>query len=625
MALTAVILAGGQGRRMGGVNKALLPLGDEVFIERQIRKALPGTNEIIVVSNDEALNRFLRDYESVRIIADQYPGEGPLAGFQAGMAAASCADVWVIGCDQPFLEVSAAHFLLDRMESGAFQAALPVIGGKPQPLHAIYRKETGLIAESLLKKGERKLLALLDNIPWYGVDERQFAEQGISLNFADDVDTPEQYAKASLTLKGVTSFMPHTDRSDRFRRHALQPEEAQRLIKEKVRPLATERVPLADAWGRRLGDNIVAPHPFPPFRRSGMDGYALRTEDLLQATSEAPVSLTVIESLPCGVEPRHPLNAGQATRIMTGGMVPEGADVVVMLEMTVTEDRDGQSFVQIGKSVPVGLNIAEIGCEIQVGEALLPAGKVISSGETALLAACGYADVPVMRRPRVAVLSTGSELLEVGEPLVPAKIRNSNAPMLASLLREAGAEPVMLGKVPDDASEAQQRIRQALRTCDLLITSGGVSVGDYDVMVDVLAAPDVKLLFNKIAMRPGSPTTAALLDGKLIVALSGNPGACFVGFHLFVSPALQKMQQEKPLSPQSFKAFLGRDFPKINAYRRYIRARTELREGTVWVLPIGDDKSSLMTTIVDADCLIEIPPLKEGLERGHLVTAWKLS
>jgi molybdopterin molybdotransferase len=164
-----------------------------------------------------------------------------------------------------------------------------------------------------------------------------------------------------------------------------------------------------------------------------------------------------------------------------------------------------------------------------------------------------------------------------------------------------------------------------LLSCDLLLTSGGVSVGDYDVMVDVLGSPDVELLFNKIAMRPGSPTTAALVHDKLIVALSGNPGACFVGFHLFVRPVLRAMQQEEHSFPRSFKAYLGLDFPKINAYRRYIRARTEMRDGTVWVMPIGDDQSSLMTTIVDADCLIEIPPLKEGLPKGHLVTAWKLS
>lgn len=418
--------------------------------------------------------------------------------------------------------------------------------------------------------------------------------------------------------------METIDQLDRFRRTALLPEEAQKLILDRVSPLSSECVPLAEAWGRRLGERLVAPHPFPPFRRSGMDGYAVRVGDLAQVTSTAPVSLTVLESLPAGVVPLYALHSGEATRIMTGGMVPEGADAVVMLEMTTVEEREGQSFVSISKSVPVGLNIAEIGCEIKQDEVLLPVGQVIGSGESALLASCGFAEVAVMRRPRIGILSTGSELLEVDEPLLPAKIRNSNAPMLAALIRECGGEPVMLGKVPDEATSAQAIIRQGLQACDLLLTSGGVSVGDYDVMVDVLAASEVELLFNKIAMRPGSPTTVARLHNKLIIALSGNPGACFVGFHLFASPALKAMQQVAQPCLQRFKAYLGTDFLKVNAYRRYIRARMELRDGTIWAIPTGDDKSSLMTTIVNADCLIEIPPLKEGLNEGHLVTAWKL-
>jgi molybdopterin molybdotransferase len=416
----------------------------------------------------------------------------------------------------------------------------------------------------------------------------------------------------------------HLDPSIRFRRQTIQPEDAQNRILEHIRLLDHEQVSLEEAWGRRLAEAIIAPHPFPHFRRSGMDGYAVRAVDLLEASVDKPIRLVVVESLPCGVVPHYEVGAGQASRIMTGGMVPEGADTVVMLEMTATEERDGAPYVLIGKSVPAGLNVAEIGCEIQEDDLLLPPGKVIRSGETALLASYGYAQVPVMRRPRVAILSTGSELLEVGEPLAPAKIRNSNAPMLAAMLREAGAEPVMLGKVPDDALAAQALVREGLRTCDMLLTSGGVSVGDYDVMVDVLAAPSVTLLFNKIAMRPGSPTTAAIAQDKLIVALSGNPGACFVGFHLLVAPALKVMQREEQPEPRSFQAYLGEGFPKVNAYRRYIRGRIDLQEGRVWVMPNGDDKSSLMTTIVDADCLIEIPPLKEGLEKGSLVKAWKL-
>jgi molybdopterin molybdotransferase len=418
--------------------------------------------------------------------------------------------------------------------------------------------------------------------------------------------------------------MPIIDKPDRFNRKALQPEDAQKLILDRVKPLDTELVPLENAWGRKLGEALVAPHPFPPFRRSGMDGYAVRAADLVQASPVSPVTLDVVESVASGEVPSLPVGEGQATRIMTGGMVPEGADAVVMLEMTATsEEPAGRPVVRIGRSVPAGLNLAEIGCEIEAGERLLPLGQVIGPGETALLASCGYTQVTVAKRPRVAILSTGSELLDVGEPLSPAKIRNSNASMLASLLKESGAEPLLLGKVPDDADEARALIWSELQRCDLMITSGGVSVGDYDVMVDVLAEPEIELLFNKVAIRPGSPTTAAVLHDKLLLALSGNPGACFVGFHLFVAPALKAMQREHKPALSSFRAFLGTDFLKVNAYRRYIRARTDIREGTVWVSPTGDDKSSLMTTIIDADCLIEIPPLKEGLAKGQLVTAWK--
>ncbi|RKP55604.1 molybdopterin molybdenumtransferase MoeA [Cohnella endophytica] len=412
---------------------------------------------------------------------------------------------------------------------------------------------------------------------------------------------------------------------DRFRRHALQPEEAQRILFEYISPLPDEAVPLADAWGRTLSQDINAPHPFPPFRRSGMDGFAVRAQDLLEASPQMPISLDIIESIPSGVAPTRAIGPGQASRIMTGGMLPDGSDTVVMLEMTTTAEREEHSIVTISRSVPKGINVADIGCEIEQGTHLLHAGQRIGAGESALLAACGYAEVRVTRRPRVAILSTGSELLEIHEPLAPAKIRNSNAPMLAALIKDCGAEPVLLGQVPDDAVKARSIIDESIGTCDILLTSGGVSVGDYDVMVDVLASPGVELLFNKIAMRPGSPTTAATLRGKLLVALSGNPGACFVGFHLFVAPALRKMLSQQPFTAnQSFKAHLGKDFAKVNAYRRYIRARTELKDGTVWVTPTGDDKSSLMKTIVGADCLIEIPPLKEGLAKGHLVTAWKL-
>lgn len=421
--------------------------------------------------------------------------------------------------------------------------------------------------------------------------------------------------------------MQHDTIPDRFRRHTLQPEEAQRLVLDHAPSLPEEHVPLLEAWGRRLAEPLVSPHPFPPFRRSGMDGYAVRSVDLRDATPERPATLDVVEALPCGVKPIREIGQGQAARIMTGGMVPDGADAVVMLEATATSGphNHGHGYVHIVKPVAPGLNLADIGCEMQSGELLLQAGSIVQAGESALLAACGCATVAVVRRPRVAVLATGNELLEVDKPLEPAKIRNSNLPMLAAMIREAGAEPIVLGTVTDERSETEAIVRRTLPQCDLLLTTGGVSVGDYDVMVDVLSAPDIQLLFNKIAMRPGSPTTAATLRDKLIIALSGNPGACFVGFHLFALPVIKRMLRVIDPHATSFQAHLGVPFPKVNAYRRYIRGRTMLQGGVVKVYPTGDDKSSLMTTIVGADCLIEIPPLKAGLEAGQLITAWRLA
>jgi molybdenum cofactor guanylyltransferase len=196
MALTTVILAGGQGKRMGGLNKALLSLGGETLIERQIRVASESADEIVVVSNDPALNDRLRSYPSVRVVSDRYIGKGPLAGLHVGLESATHSLVWLLGCDQPYPHAGAARFLIEKMESGFYQAALPVVGGKLQPLHAIYRKEVGGAAESLLKRGERRFLALLEQIPWCRVEERQFAEQGFPLDFTNDVDTPEQYERA---------------------------------------------------------------------------------------------------------------------------------------------------------------------------------------------------------------------------------------------------------------------------------------------------------------------------------------------------------------------------------------------------------------------------------------------
>ncbi len=411
----------------------------------------------------------------------------------------------------------------------------------------------------------------------------------------------------------------------KFQRAALQVEEAAARILERVQPGRAETVPLAEAWGRYLAAPLDADQPVPHFRRSGMDGYALRAEETAGASADSPVRLTVTGVIPCGSVYGRRLEPGQTVRIMTGAAVPDGADAVVRLEDTLPEEGAGGT-VSILRSAKSGANISEIGLEIVEGEKLLEPGRRIGPGEAALLAMFGVAQVKVYARPRVAVFATGSELLAVEEPLAPGKIRNSNSYMLLAQLREAGCEPVLAGAIPDELEPARQAITAAMDEYDMVITTGGVSVGDYDILYDLTTGWDGELLFNKLAMRPGSPTTASVRRGKLLFALSGNPAACFVGFELLVRPAVRKLMGGADVGLDTFPALLKADSLKTDAkFTRFVRGvRTVGPEGQLWAAPVGVDASSITVSLRDADCLIVVPPGDAPLVQGAMVRVMPL-
>ncbi|GGF94781.1 molybdopterin molybdotransferase MoeA [Paenibacillus aceti] len=412
---------------------------------------------------------------------------------------------------------------------------------------------------------------------------------------------------------------------DKFHRQAISAAAAQARIMPFVATSGIERVKITESAGRILAEDIYAPHPYPYFRRSGMDGYAIISGDTQNCSAEQPVLLEVVDQIPCGSLPAIQILPGTAARIMTGAKVPDEADTVVMLEMTEQKVQDGVTYVKLIREIPPGKNITPVGFEVADGDKLLDKGCKISAGEISVLATFGLAEVPVMRRPQVAVLSTGSELLKVEEPLQDGKIRNSNTYMLACQIAEAGGEPHLLEAIPDQLDRARQIISEALASYDIVITTGGVSVGDYDIMADLVKGPDVELLFNKVMMRPGSVTTAAVQDGKLLFALSGNPGACFVGFELFVRPLIGGMLgRPQPFLPE-IEAELGADYPKINNFTRFVRGRLELSTGKPVVYPALLDESSVMITIKDSDVLIVIPPTTTGIQAGEKVKALKLS
>lgn len=412
----------------------------------------------------------------------------------------------------------------------------------------------------------------------------------------------------------------------KFHRTAVQVPEAQAKIAARAAVGRIEYVPLASGHGRTLAAPIAAPHAYPFFRRSGMDGFAIQSSDTAEASSDHQVWFRVIDDIPCGYTPEHTITPGTAARIMTGAQVPDGADAVVMMEMTESKQEQGDHWIALKRQIQAGANITPIGLEVQEGQQLLEAGTVIGAGEQSVLATFGVADVPVFERPKVAIFATGTELLEVHEPLQPGRIRNSNSYMLRSLVIEAGGEPVMYGAIADDVNTARAKLEEAIRDNDIVVTTGGVSVGDYDIMGELVLEEQMQLLFNKVTMRPGSVTTAAVYKDKLLFALSGNPGACFVGFNLFVRPALRAMQADSNPYLEEWNVILEDGYAKVNNFTRFVRGRTIIRDGRVYAVPAASrvDESSVMITIKDSDCLIVIPPEKKGIAAGEQVTILKL-
>jgi molybdopterin molybdotransferase len=355
-----------------------------------------------------------------------------------------------------------------------------------------------------------------------------------------------------------------------------------------------------------------------------MDGYAIRSVDTEGATRENPARLEVVETIQCGSVPARVIQAGQAAKIMTGAAVPDGADAVVMIEMTRSLEQEGKTWITVPREIQEGTNIASIGEEAPAGTLILSKGRKIGAGEMAILATFGVATVSVFRQPRVAIFATGSELLPIDAPLAPGKIRDSNSYMLACLVTQFGGIPFVQGYLPDDVEQAKTKILAALDEYDFVISTGGVSVGDYDIFVDLFASWDGEMLFNKVAMRPGSPTTVGVRNGKFLFALSGNPGACFVGFELLVRPFLLGLQGKWEELP-TFTAIMGEDFTKPCPYERFVRGVRSIEEGQVVVKPVGVEKSSIILTIKDADCLIVIPPGGKGKRAGDKVQAISLA
>jgi len=397
--------------------------------------------------------------------------------------------------------------------------------------------------------------------------------------------------------------------------------EAVKTVLEAAGPLGLEKVGLLDALGRVLGEDIIATRDNPPWDNSAMDGFAVRWEDIKQEHAiTKPVELSVIEDVPAGKTATKAVGAGQAIRIMTGAAIPKGADTVIKVEETESSgDR-----VRIFKAPDRGANIRPQGEDVKKGDCIIAKGTQIRPAEAGMLAILAKSFVLVYQRPRVAILSTGDELADLDERFNEEKIINSNSYGLAAAVQEAGGVPLLLGIARDQPAAMKEKIAHGLNA-DILVLSGGVSMGDYDFTKAVFKDLGAEMNFWKLAIRPGQPLAFGKIQGRLAFGLPGNPVSSMVTFEQLVRPAMLKMGGHRTYGRPVVQAVFQEKFSKRNDRRHFLRGVLWKEDGVLKVRTTGDQGSGILTSMVKANGLIDVPEAVERLNPGDLVNVQVLS
>jgi molybdopterin molybdotransferase len=380
-------------------------------------------------------------------------------------------------------------------------------------------------------------------------------------------------------------------------------EEALARILTEISPLSITQVPLPESFGLVLAQNVVAQEDIPPFANSAMDGFALLSRNS-QPQHGHPQRLRITGSVAAGYVADHAVEEGTTMRIMTGAPVPEGADSVIQVELTRNESTNSE-WVEILEEVPPGNNIRPAGEDMQRGQTVLQQGSEIGPWEIGVLATLGVASTPVIRRPQVAILGTGDEVIEVNEPLRPGKIRNSNSYLLEAAVRRAGAEPHRLGVASDTVESLREKFSEALQY-DLIITSGGVSVGDLDLVKNIMAEQG-QINFWRINMRPGKPVAFGNISGVPLLGLPGNPVSAAVTFELFGRPVIRKMMGHTRLVRPQVDVIVEDGISDRAMRRHYVRAHVEWRNGHFVARTTGNQGSHIMTSLLNVNALIIVP------------------
>ena len=383
--------------------------------------------------------------------------------------------------------------------------------------------------------------------------------------------------------------------------------EAQALVLGRARPLAAETLSLAEAAGRFLAEPARALVDLPPFRNSAMDGYALRAED-------TPGELPIVHRVAAGTPAPRALEAGEAMGIATGGLVPEGADAVIQHELVVEKDNS----IEVSAAVAEGANVREPGRDVSAGAVVAAAGIRLGPAQIGALAAAGVAEVACARRPRVAVLATGTELRGPGSVLAPGEVYEANGVMLAAQLTTAGAEVTRLDSVADDEDAHRRALATGLEL-DVLVTSGGVSVGPHDLVRRIEAELGVEEVFWRVAVRPGKPVSFGVRGPTLVFGLPGNPVSTLVGCELFVRPAVLALQGAADPGPTFSAGRLAETVSRSPGRDDLMRARTEVTDDGIVLSPVTGQESHMIVRAAEADALVLVPRGEGELAAGESV------
>lgn len=594
-----LLLAGGKSSRMGQ-NKAELMFQGNSFVRNLLIKADK------IGLQDKFLSGYMLDMEDVKVVPDVYKDRGPLGGMHACMQAMDNSYCLVLPVDVPQIPGRILEELLKKHKNlSEEEKEKPLLlshGERIEPLIGIYPVKMKDIIEQCIRD---KSAAVFDVLKKTGYLECRIRTEEWQV---ENINTPETYAMVLKKDKGAPKM-----------EEGITLQRALTLINERIRRIEdVQKVEVGEAGGYILAEDIYATIDNPPFARSPVDGYAAIAADLQTASVEHPVKLKVKGCIYAGDDGESfTIQSGEAYQIMTGAPFPNKADTAVR-----QEDTDyGESEVLIYKNQRSYDNYCFQGEDYKKGTLLLKKGKKITFAEQGILSGLGYTHVQVYRKPGIRVFTTGSELCEPGKQLASGKIYDSNGMMVAARLKELGIIPLAVKHLDDEEEIVARELRTACQDADVIVTTGGVSVGKKDILHGALELLGAEKVFWRIKLQPGMPTIFSVYKDTLIVSLSGNPFGAMANLELLLRPILDGLTHTEIFQMERKTGIMEGEFPKKSKVQRFVRAK--YKEGKV-TLPDGIFSSGSIGTLRDCNCLLEIPAGTECVKSGDEVIVWML-